>query len=271
MATDLVPLFIPIAEARPAKLRFRASRLLPLALHARPLTRWAGTLCFPQVVFRARFFIVFLFAGPLALGFAVASAYAASATTLSPANGASVTIQPRPGFGNGPLTLRWSVEFSDCPGDDILHDSFPEIRPKGAGQPDWQQVPHSPHFGPGTFADDAFLDLPTSPVAYEWRIRWQCGGYGTAFPGAVGYSPIAAFTLLPESAAAKCVVPNLKGKTMLAARAALQKANCKLGAVRRAYSSKVKKGRVISQKPVPGTRQPAQTRVNVVLSRGRRP
>jgi hypothetical protein len=252
-------------------LRFRASRLLPLASHARPVIRWPGTLCFPQVVFRARFFIVFLLAAPLALGFAAANAHAASATTLSPANGASVTIQPKPGFGNGPLTLRWSVEFSDCPGTDMLHDSFPEIRPKGAGESDWRQVPHSPHFGPGTFADEAFLDLPKSPVAYEWRIRWQCGGFGTTFPGAVGFSPMAAFTLLPGSSAAQCVVPNLKRKTLPGARAALQKAHCKLGTVRRAYSSKVKKGRVISQKLVAGTRHPDQTRVNVVLSRGRRP
>jgi PASTA domain-containing protein len=224
---------------------------------------------FGRAVFRARYFFVFLLALALALGFAVASAHAASATTLSPANGVSVRLQPKPGFGNGPLTLRWSAEFSDCPGTDILHDSFPEIRRKGGGESDWQQVPHSPHFGPGTFADDAFLDLPTSPVVYEWRIRWQCGGYGTTFPGAVGYSPIAAFTLLQT--AATCVVPQLKSKTLPAARAALQKAHCKLGTVTRAYSSKVKKGQVISQKLVPGTRRPGQTAVNVVVSRGRRP
>jgi hypothetical protein len=216
-----------------------------------------------------RFSTVFLLTAALALAFGVASAYAASATTLSPANGTSVRIQPKVGFGNGPLTLQWSVEFSDCPGTDILHDSFAEVRRKGGGESDWQQVPHAPHFGPGTFQDDAFLDLPTAPVVYEWRIRWQCGGYGTTFPGAVGYSPIAAFTLLP--AAAQCVVPSLKGKPLLAARAALQRAHCKLGKVTRAYSSKVRKGRVISQKLVPGARRPGQTGVDVVVSRGPRP
>jgi hypothetical protein len=54
----------------------------------------------------------------------------------------------------------------------------------------------------------------------------------------------------------KCVVPRLKGKTLRAAKKALSRAHCALGKVRRAYSSKVRKGRVISQRPGPGVKNP---------------
>jgi beta-lactam-binding protein with PASTA domain len=41
-----------------------------------------------------------------------------------------------------------------------------------------------------------------------------------------------------------------------------------VGKVRKAASSKVKKGRVISQKPKPGKRVKQQTRVDLVVSKG---
>jgi hypothetical protein len=68
----------------------------------------------------------------------------------------------------------------------------------------------------------------------------------------------------------RCTVPNVRGKTLPAARAALLKANCKLGRVSRGYSTRVKKGRVISQSRRPGARFAKGTAVNVVVSRGRR-
>lgn len=71
-------------------------------------------------------------------------------------------------------------------------------------------------------------------------------------------------------AQARCVVSNVKGKTVAAARTALARARCALGQVRRAYSGRVKKGTIISQSKAPGTRHPRGTRVNVVVSRGRR-
>jgi eukaryotic-like serine/threonine-protein kinase len=65
-------------------------------------------------------------------------------------------------------------------------------------------------------------------------------------------------------------VPNVKGKTLRAARIALNRANCRLGAVTRAYSARVRNGRIVAQSRRPGIRQPRGTRVNVVVSRGRR-
>jgi Zn-dependent metalloprotease len=71
-------------------------------------------------------------------------------------------------------------------------------------------------------------------------------------------------------AQARCVVPNVKGKTVRAARTALARARCVLGRVSRAYSRRIKKNRIISQSKRPGTRYARGTRVNVVVSRGRR-
>jgi uncharacterized delta-60 repeat protein len=67
-----------------------------------------------------------------------------------------------------------------------------------------------------------------------------------------------------------CVVPKVRGKTLAAARSALNRALCKVGSVKRTYSVKVGKGRVISQRPAPRTRLAELGGVNLVVSRGRR-
>jgi uncharacterized delta-60 repeat protein len=67
-----------------------------------------------------------------------------------------------------------------------------------------------------------------------------------------------------------CVVPNVRAKTLRAARASLTKALCKVGTVKRMYSARVKKGRVLSQRPSPRARLAENAKVNLVLSRGRR-
>jgi hypothetical protein len=67
-----------------------------------------------------------------------------------------------------------------------------------------------------------------------------------------------------------CVVPKLRGKTLLAARQALKRRHCALGPLRRAYSRTIRRGRVISQRPAPGTRRPRGTKISVVVSRGSR-
>ncbi|MDP9491013.1 MAG: PASTA domain-containing protein [Actinomycetota bacterium] len=67
-----------------------------------------------------------------------------------------------------------------------------------------------------------------------------------------------------------CVVPNVRRKTLGVARSALTKAQCKVGIVKRRYSTTVERGRVISQVPVPRTRLAELAKVALVVSRGRR-
>jgi uncharacterized delta-60 repeat protein len=67
-----------------------------------------------------------------------------------------------------------------------------------------------------------------------------------------------------------CVVPKVKGRELPAARRLIRHAHCSVGSVRRAFSSKVKKGLVISQEPKPRTWRPFRAKVRLVVSKGKR-
>lgn len=67
-----------------------------------------------------------------------------------------------------------------------------------------------------------------------------------------------------------CIVPNVKGRSLTAARKAVRKAGCSVGKVRRRFSSKVAKGKVIAATPAPKSRVAAATKVNLTASKGRR-
>lgn len=69
---------------------------------------------------------------------------------------------------------------------------------------------------------------------------------------------------------APCIVPNVRGRLLSAARRALAAAHCRAGKVTRRYSRKVKKGRVVSQDERPRTRLFPGSTVDLVVSRGRR-
>jgi beta-lactam-binding protein with PASTA domain len=68
----------------------------------------------------------------------------------------------------------------------------------------------------------------------------------------------------------RCVVPNLKGQTVRIARELLAANRCRLGRVTRAYSRRAKRGRIVTQSRRFGIRLARETKVNVVVSRGRR-
>ena len=74
----------------------------------------------------------------------------------------------------------------------------------------------------------------------------------------------------PPPAPARCVVPSLVGKTVAQARRLLTSRRCTLGAVRRAYSARYPAGRIMGQSRRAGLRLARGTRVNVLVSRGRR-
>jgi hypothetical protein len=68
----------------------------------------------------------------------------------------------------------------------------------------------------------------------------------------------------------QCVVPSLKRKTVQAARRKLTASHCRLGSVKRRYSGRVARGRIISQRPGGGAELADRGKVSVVVSRGRR-
>ena len=63
-----------------------------------------------------------------------------------------------------------------------------------------------------------------------------------------------------------CVVPNVVGKTLKAAKRALTRASCSVGKITTATSSTVTKGRVVSQKPKRGRRLKPHAKVALVVS-----
>jgi hypothetical protein len=69
----------------------------------------------------------------------------------------------------------------------------------------------------------------------------------------------------------KCRVPNVVGKSLKAAKLALKQHHCGTGKVSSAYSKKTKKGKVSAQSKGAGRVLPAGTKVNLVVSRGRKP
>jgi FG-GAP-like repeat/FG-GAP repeat/PASTA domain len=66
-----------------------------------------------------------------------------------------------------------------------------------------------------------------------------------------------------------CTVQNVKGQSLPTAKRTTARANCRVGRIRRAYS-RVKRGRVTSQRPTFGAVLPGGGKVNLVVSRGRR-
>jgi bacillolysin len=74
----------------------------------------------------------------------------------------------------------------------------------------------------------------------------------------------------PPAAKPRCAVPDVRRRNVARARAMLSARRCRLGRITRAYSRKVRKGRIIGQSRRPGLRLPRGTRVNVTVSRGRR-
>jgi PASTA domain len=91
-------------------------------------------------------------------------------------------------------------------------------------------------------------------------------------PPRVVPAPRPPVTVTPRgpSLALRCHLPNIKRQTLRKARAALARRGCAVGTIRRKFS-KVRKGRVIAQSRRPGARLYRGFRVNLVVSKGKKP
>jgi hypothetical protein len=67
-----------------------------------------------------------------------------------------------------------------------------------------------------------------------------------------------------------CTVPRLRGLMLIGAKRALVKRGCALGRISRTHSRRVRRGRIVAQRPRPGLRMRRGAKVAVELSRGRR-
>ncbi len=110
------------------------------------------------------------------------------------------------------------------------------------------------------------VTLIATPAKGSYLAGWSgdCSGKGKCtLTMSADHAATARF--LPQ-----CIVPKVKGKKLAAAKRAIKKANCSVGRVTKAFSAKVKKGRVISQKPAPGKKLPYHAKVKLKVSKGPR-
>jgi uncharacterized delta-60 repeat protein len=120
-------------------------------------------------------------------------------------------------------------------------------------------------FGNGT----GFLEIDFGGHDYAWRVAIDAEGRilgaGASHAEATAGDMTVGRVLIGE-----CLVPRLTRLMLHDARGELEAAGCRLGTVRRVKSKRVKRGRVVSQSPRPGTRLEDFAAVDVILSRGLR-
>lgn len=114
---------------------------------------------------------------------------------------------------------------------------------------------------------DSSVTLTASPAPGSAFVDWtgDCTGSSTCLVAMTAAHSVTA------SFVKDCVVPKLRGKRLKAARRAIKAHDCSLGKIGRAYSKKVKKGRVISQRPKPRKLLRHGAKVRLTVSRGKHP
>jgi hypothetical protein len=116
------------------------------------------------------------------------------------------------------------------------------------------------------FDERTVVTLTATPALRSEFMGWSegCSGSGECVVTMDGdRSPVAAFE-------ARCVVPRIVRMKLAAAKSALANADCSVGQIRRVVSKKVAKGRVVSQRPLAGTRLEENAAVDLVVSKGRK-
>jgi hypothetical protein len=118
----------------------------------------------------------------------------------------------------------------------------------------------------GNAAPGSSLDFEPSDQQGEIRANVSANLQPTPAIVAVPVTSGTAAGTGPPTSARQCVVPRLGAKTLKAARAALKKADCKLGRVTRLKGANPKTGLVVSQNPQTGKKLAAGAKVAVNLA-----
>jgi uncharacterized delta-60 repeat protein len=125
-----------------------------------------------------------------------------------------------------------------------------------------------PSFGVGGIAKTKFLQKLESAFAVTVQPDGKLIAVGTTYDSAKRAQDFAVARFLDRQAV--CRVPKLKGRRLLDAGHAVRRSHCSVGGVTRVFSSRIGRGRVISQHPKPGARLVAGGKVALVVSKGAR-
>jgi streptogramin lyase len=128
----------------------------------------------------------------------------------------------------------------------------------------------SRYYPPGGDSSEINYGIGNIAPGADGRLWFAVGGGNAGAMGAistggkVSVPPTNGKGTLPGHSI--CVVPRLIGKKLAVARRALSAAHCRLGKVSK-RKHRGTPGRVLSQRPKPGTKRPASSKVTVVESR----
>jgi hypothetical protein len=208
------------------------------------------------------------------------------APDLATANFASSTVSVLRNHGDGTFARKADFPTGPNPAQPAVGDL------NGDGSPDLVAIntDEDQVLGEVNTADTATVLLNRGYGTFERRLYYATGyptelggqplGLALADLNADGRLDLAATNIYyPSGEGDVAVVLNRPGlcdvqrvtrMTLADVGRTLARVNCRLGKVRRAYSKRVKKGLVISQSPPLGTVRPNGSRVNVVVSKGRR-
>ena len=110
------------------------------------------------------------------------------------------------------------------------------------------------------------ISAPLAPGSYWFHLRTRDNA-GNWSGGAHAGPYVITHAAIPQPQ--RCTVPRVRGKTLRTAAGVLKRAGCKLGPVKR-VRSRVRKGRIVAQRPPAGRKVGKGTPVVVTISRGKR-
>jgi Fe-S cluster biogenesis protein NfuA len=122
------------------------------------------------------------------------------------------------------------------------------------------------------FDSGTSVALTATPAENSTFAGWSgaCSGTGSCTVTIDAAKTVTAtFRLVPQKKVF-CVVPNVKRKPLATAKRRIVAAHCRTGKVRKVHSKTVRKGRVISQRPRAEKKLVRGSKVNLVVSRGKR-
>lgn len=168
-------------------------------------------------------------------------------------NGVTWTVQTAGLDAAGPVLARVRIAGRRIPGGRLSFSVAPfDVWSALRGRPHWL-------FGDGTSATGRRA-AHAYPRAGSFTVR-------VSQSDVLGNKTTVARRLV---IAEPCVVPPVVGSTLAAAKAAITRGHCRTGKVTRSYSRTMRKGRVLAQRPAPGSHLANGARVALVVSRGKR-
>jgi len=197
--------------------------------------------------------------------------YGTSVTlTQTPATGSYFTGWSGGCSGTGPCTVSMTQARSVTASFSLLTVTL-TVSKSGFGSGNVSSNPPGINCGPTcqrNFLYGKTVTLTATPDTGSVFSGWSdaCSGTGSCV---VTMSQARSVTV--KFTRVRCVVPKLTAKRLRAAKRALANAHCKPGKITKAYSKAVKRGLVISQRPKPGKHSPAGARVNLTVSKGKKP